>query len=270
MTRGLWLALLVLFAGGAEAADHAPPPPPDLAARVGVDQKLGASVPATLRFTEADGEARSLADVANGRPLLLALGYYRCPNLCDVFLHGLADVASRVKLRPGADYELAFLSIDPGERPIDAAEIGQRLANQHPGAAVARWHLLTGDAASIQRLAGAIGFRYFHDRMLDQYAHASGAVLLTPTAGSTAPRVAQYFLDIGFPPETLRLALVDASRGKLGSLVDHLVLFCSGYDPATGRYSLVVGRIMRVLGACFLLLLGAWLLYLNRPARARP
>jgi protein SCO1/2 len=269
MMRLAQVFMPILLAAAAHAAERAPPPPADLAARVGFEQKLGADVPADLRFKEVDGEARSLADIANGRPLLLVPGYYRCPNLCDVFLHGLADVASRVLLRPGADYELAFLSIDPGERPADAAGVGERLGNQHPDAGVPRWHLLTGDAASIRRIAGAIGFRYFRDRELNRYAHASGAVLLAP-AGATGLRISQYFFDLGFPPETLRLALVDASHGRLGSLVDHLVLFCSAYDATTGRYSLLVGRIMRGFAAGFVLLLGAWLLYLHRPWRVQP
>jgi protein SCO1 len=254
--------LFILWMPAAWAA-QAPPPPPDLARRAGFDQRLGARLPMDARFRDADGKPVDLRTLAHGRPLLLAMGYYRCPNLCDVVLDGMAHSLARLGLAPGRDFEVAFVGIDPAEAATDARHTRAMLARSHPAAQVPRWHFLTGDQASITALARAIGFRYFYDARLHQYAHAAGLVAVTPDG-----KVAQYFFGVSWPPASLRLALVDASRGRLGSLADRLVLLCCGYDPTTGRYSLAIGRSMQVLGAAFVLALVGWLLWLKRRARA--
>ena len=244
-------------------AAQAPPPPADLTQRAGFDQRLGAQVPLDARFADADGRPVALRTLVHGKPLLLALGYYRCPNLCDVVLNGMAHTLARLDLEPGRDFEVAFVSIDPRETPADASHARTMLARMHPDARVPRWHFLTGDRASIGALAQAVGFRYFYDARLQQYAHAAGLVAITPDG-----KVAQYFFGVSWPPASLRLALVDASRGRLGNLVDRLVLLCCGYDPTTGRYSLAIGRSMQALGVAFVLALALWMLWLRRRARA--
>jgi protein SCO1/2 len=244
-------------------ATRAPPPPVDLDQRVGFDQHLGAPVPLDARFADADGRPVDLRTLAGGKPLLLALGYYRCPNLCDVVLNGMAHSLARLDLEPGRDFEVAFVSIDPAETAADARHARAMLARMHPQARVPRWHFLTGDKGSIDALATAIGFRYFYDARLQQYAHAAGLVAITPNG-----KVAQYFFGVSWPPASLRLALVDASQGRLGNLVDRLVLLCCGYDPTTGRYSLAIGRTMQALGVAFVLALAGWLLWLKARARA--
>lgn len=268
MTRLVPMVLLLALCAPAWAAT-APVPPPDLDTRAGWDQRLGAQVPAGLYFRNTGGELVTLSALADGKPLLLSLGYYRCPNLCSTVLHGLGDAVSTLSLRPGRDYQVVFVSIDPRETPGDAAQSARHLASMHPDADVERWHLLTGDESSVRALAAAVGFRYFYDARIDQYAHAAGTVLLTGGAASNQSRVAQYFFDVAFAPGALRLALVDASRGKLGSVIDQLVLLCCGYDPATGRYSLLIGRVMQILGVGFALLMGAWLLWIRGKGGAR-
>lgn len=242
-------------------ATKAPPPPPDLTQRAGFDQHLGASLPMTARFRDANGQPVDLATLAQGKPLLLSLGYYRCPNLCDVVLHGMAHAMAGLDLKPGRDFSVAFVSIDPGETPADARHSQAMLARMNPKAGVPRWHFLTGDAASIHALAQSVGFRYFYDTRNQQYAHAAGLVVATPRG-----KVAQYFFGVSWPPASLRLALVSASRGQLGNLIDRLVLLCCGYDPTTGRYSLAIGRAMQALGAAFVLALGGWLWWMKRRA----
>lgn len=239
------------------------PPPPDLNQRAGFDQRLGASLPMDAAFRDADGRVIDLRTLASGKPLLLALGYYRCPNLCDVVLHGMAQAMTRLDLRPGPDFEVAFVSIDPNETPADARHSQAMLARMQPAAGVPHWHFLTGQAASIQALAQAVGFRYFYDARNHQYAHAAGLVVATPQG-----KVAQYFFGVGYPPSSLRLALVGASRGRLGNLIDQLVLLCCGYDPTTGRYSLAIGRTMQVFGTAFALALIGWLAWMRRRVRA--
>lgn len=254
-----FLALLMSLLGATAAARQAPPPPPGLDQRAGFDQQLGAPLPTDAHFQDADGRAIDLATLAHGKPLLLALGYYRCPNLCDVVLHGMAQAIAGLDLQPGRDFEVAFVSIAPGETPADARHSQAMLARMQPRASVPRWHFLTGDASAIHALARAIGYRYFYDPRLHQYAHAAGLVVVTPQG-----KVAQYFFGVSWPSASLRLALVGASHGRLGNLIDQLVLLCCGYDPTTGRYSLTIARAMQALGAAFVLALGGWVWWLRR------
>jgi len=262
LLQGL-LALVLLLVAMVVSATQAPLPPPDLDQRAGFDQRLGTAIPAHARFRDASGRTVDLHTLAHGKPLLLALGYYRCPNLCDVVLKGMAHTLARLDLKPGRDFEVAFVSIDPKETPAEARHAQTMLARMQPSAAVPRWHFLTGDPAAIAALARAIGFRYFYDERLHQYAHAAGLVAITPDG-----KVAQYFFGVSWPPASLRLALVGASHGHLGSLIDRLVLLCCGYDPTTGRYSLAIGRAMQVLGVAFVLALVGWLAWFKRRARA--
>ena len=262
-SRAFVRVLLCLLLVPAAWATQAPPPPADLTQRAGFEQRLGAAVPLDARFADAAGRPVELRTLAGGEPLLLALGYYRCPNLCDVVLNGMAHTLARLDLEPGRDFEVAFVSIDPNETPADASHARAMLARMHPDARVPRWHFLTGETGSISALARAIGFRYFYDARLHQYAHAAGLVAITPDG-----KVAQYFFGVSWPPASLRLALVHASQGELGSVIDRLVLLCCGYDPTTGRYSLAIGRTMQVLGVAFVLALAGWLAWLKVKARA--
>lgn len=256
MRHALLSALLLAASAWATAA---PPPPADLAQRAGYAQRLGARVPLTVPFQAANGRAVTLAGVAQGKPVLLAFGYYHCPNLCDVVLHGIAKSVEDLSLRVGRDYQLVFVGIDPHETPSTVAARAQRLMRLYPAAHVERWHLLTGTTESVQTLAKAVGFRYFYDARNRQYAHAAGIVVLTGQG-----RVGQYFFGVDYPPRALRLALVDASRGRLGNLIDSLVLLCCNYDPTTGRYSLLIGRVMQAFGVGFVLLMLGGVLWQRR------
>lgn len=244
---------LLLWVASVHAAT-APPPPSDLQQKVGFDQKLGAQLPMDARFTDSSGRLGTLRQWFDGRPTVLAMGYFHCPNLCDAVLQGMAHAVSRSGLVPGKDVNVLFVSIDPREHPSDARHAETMLAHADADAAPTHWHFLLGDEEAIHALASASGYRYIYDARIDQYAHAAGIVV-----ASAQGRVAQYLFGVRYPPRSLRLALVDASHGKVGSVVDQLVLLCCGYDPSTGRYSLLIGRVMRWLGVGFALLLGAWL-----------
>ncbi len=263
--RARLLALCLALCAFAAMAAQTAPPPVDLQQRAGWDQHVGARVPVTLRLRDAQGRSVTLAQLAGGKPLLLALGYYRCPNLCGMVLHGLGDAVGALPgLQVGRDYEVAFVSIAPEETAADARQAQARLERMHPAGQVGRWHLLTGETPQVRALADAVGFHYFHDPRIDQYAHPAGAVVLTG-----GERVAQYFFGSAFAPAALRLALVDAARGQLGGVVDQIVLLCSGYDPTTGRYSLLISRVMQLLGAGFVLLAGGGLVAWRWRARRR-
>jgi protein SCO1/2 len=232
-------------AGGVGGATPVPPPPPPaIVKQVGFDQELGVELPLDLAFRDDEGRAVRLRELVGERPLVLVLVYYRCPMLCKLVLDGLARCLQRVELAPGRDFELVVVSIDPRETPALAAErkASCAAAAGNPGAA-AGMHFLVGEEPAIRELAGRVGFRYAFDEPSGQYAHASGIVVLTP-AGVTS----RYFLGIDYPPRDVRLALVEASAGKIGSLADQVALLCFQYDPASGRYGLAIVRLLRILG----------------------
>jgi len=264
--RRLWSTWLVCLAMSAAASAGAPPPPQQLDQQVGFDQRLGAQLPMAAHFTDRHGRSASLGQWMDGRPTVLAMGYFHCPNLCDAVLQGMAHAVAGSGLQPGRDVNVLFVSIDPREQPADARHAEQMLARMNPQADPARWHFLLGSESAIHALAGASGYRYLYDARIDQYAHAAGIVV-----ASAGGKVAQYLFGVRYPSRSLRLALVDASQGRVGNVVDQLVLLCCGYDPATGRYSLVIGRVMRWLGIGFALLLANVLLVKHRrSARAEP
>ena len=251
------LALVVCIPGMAHAEATVPDgglkPPFD---EVGFDQRLGESLPGNLPFLDEDGHAVHLSDYLGTRPVILSLAYYRCPMLCPLVQTGLGKSLAVVGLKPGDDFTAVTVSIDPRERPEQALAGKTRFLSQTGlTSSASGWHFLTGDADSIERLASAVGFRYAYDKATDQYAHTGGIVVVTPDG-----RLAQYMLGIDFAPRDLRLALVSASNGRIGTIVDRLTLLCYQYDPATGHYGLVTYRIVRVGGVITVVLLGIFVL----------
>jgi protein SCO1/2 len=262
---GIYLCGWLLLAASSVSSSPAPAakvslsPPADLNARAGFDQRIGATLAMGTAVRNADGHTETLAGIAAGKPLLMAFGYYHCPNLCDITLHGMASAAAQMPLRAGDDYRVVFLSIDPKETPVDAHEAQDMLAGMAPRAGVSTWTFATGIPADITSITQTVGFRYFLDPRNGQYAHPAGVIVITPDG-----RVAQYFYGASYDPNALRLALVDASGGKLGSVIDRLVLLCCGYDPATGRYSLLISRLMIALGCAFVAAFALGLVWLRR------
>lgn len=254
MTRCLAIAFLAVFTSVAASATHLPPPT-DLADRVTFEQRLGQPLPMDAPILDADGKPTTLGKAMNGKPLLLAFGYYRCPNLCDLTLHGMARAVASMSLRPGDDYAVLFLSIAADESAKDASDAKSMLAQMEAGAHVDRWHFAVAGEPAVKTLTAAAGFRYFLDPRNGQYAHPAGVVVVTPEG-----RIAQYFYGVNYDARSLSLALINASHGQLGSVIDQIVLFCCGYDPATGRYSLLISRLMMGLGCGFVLamLAGGW------------
>jgi protein SCO1/2 len=243
------IALLVIAAAAGPVQEPgAPPPsadvPPEVAA-LPFEQRLDAQVPLDATFADEAGLPVRLGDLAGGRPVVLVLAYYRCPQLCNLVLNGLLDGLRGLTLRPGEDYTVVTVSFDPRETPeIAAAKKATYVeALGRPGAAGA-WHFLTGGKTEIDRLAEAVGFHYAFDARHDRFNHPSGVVVLTPDG-----RVSRYLFGIRFPPRDLRLAVVEASAGDVGSLADQFLLYCFHYDPADGRYAVAVMNLIRAGGA---------------------
>jgi protein SCO1/2 len=233
--------------------------PADLATRVGFDQELGGRVPMHVSFIDSDGAAVDLAGLLNDRPTLVVPGYYTCANLCGAVRAGVAHAIEGSGLTPGEQFNVVLVSIDSRETAEEAQAAKQKDASSHPHAYVPRWHYLTGSSSAHEALMRAIGFRAWFDERDGQYAHPAGIVLLSPGG-----LVTQYFFGVRFVPRSLRLALVGASRGRIGSFVDQLVLLCCDYNPSTGHYGLLVSRVLQALGVLTLLALGALIFLLRR------
>lgn len=231
---------------------------------VGYDQHVGDRVPAEVRFRDEAGRDVRLGDYLTGAPVILVPAYYECPMLCTLVLNGLTSALRALSFDAGREFTVVTFSINPRETSeLAAAKKAAYLADYRRPGAEAGWHFLTGDEAAITALTRAIGFRHAWDERTRQYAHASGIVVLTPDG-----RIARYFFGVEYPPRDLRLALVDASGGRVGSVVDQLLLFCFHWDPAAGRYGALAMGAVRVGGLLTLLALTAFLVQsLRREAR---
>jgi protein SCO1 len=262
MTRRLaLLALLAVLAGGAAAQAERPSALRD----VGFDQRLGQALPLDLVLRDEAGRAVRLGDYFGQRPVVLSLVYYECPMLCTLTLNGLVSALGVLPWNPGQEFELVTVSFDPRETPAQAAAKKKAyLARYQRPQAQAGWHFLTGDEAALRTLTGAVGFRYTWDDASKQFAHPAGVVVATPDG-----RLARYLFGIEYAPKDLRLALVEASEGRVGSPVDQLLLFCYRYDPATGRYGAALMRVMRAGAILTLLVLGGFMLVSFRRDRAQ-
>jgi len=229
---------------------------PGALAGVGIEQKLDQRVPLDLTFTDEFGRKAPLSTYfQSGKPVLLALVYYRCPMLCTQILTGVASSLKAVSLDPGKDFEVVAISFDPKDTPETAASKKQVYMKRYGRAGTANgWHLLTGDAENIKALTDAVGYHYKYDSVTDQFAHASGIMIATPGG-----RLSRYFYGVEYAPRDVRLGLVEASQNKIGNPVDEILLFCFHYDPATGKYGAVVMNVVRVAGGAFTLIAGVFL-----------
>jgi protein SCO1 len=268
MRRLLAMTLAVAAAGEALADTKLPT---ELEG-VDIEDRFGATLPQELRFLDHRGGEVRLGDYLDGKqPLLLVLAYYQCPTLCSIVLNGVTDGIRELPFIPGEGYRVVTVSIDPRDTIELAAakretylDAYRKPVSGKPGARP--WDFLIqrpGDAASIAALTEAVGFRYRWDAKTQQFAHAAGAFLFTPDG-----RLSRTLYGIQFPSRDLRLAVVEASEGKLGSAWDKLLLFCYHYAPGQG-YTVSVMRLLRLGAALTVLILATFLIRLWRKDRAR-
>jgi protein SCO1/2 len=239
---------------------------PAMLEHVDLEQRLHAQVPLHVRFRKSTGEHVRLGEYFQDKPVILTLAYYSCDNLCPLSLDGLVKAMRVLPLAPGKDFTVLTVSIDPRDTPERAAATRQRYVRRYTrGGEVEGWHFLTGESDAVQRLAEAVGFRYRYDASQDQYAHASGIMVLTPTGV-----IARYLYGIEYAPRDLRFSLVEAAAHTIGTPIDRLLLLCYHYDPRTGQYGLIIMPILRIAALAMLLGLGAGVgLMLRRDLRAR-
>jgi protein SCO1 len=263
MKRLLYVA--VFLAALPLVAQPAPDGLPPILRRVDIEQHLDRPLPLDLEFKDESGRTVRLREYFGKRPVVLVLAYYDCPMLCTQVLNGLVSAMGVLSFDAGREYEVVTVSFDPRDDPSDArAKKAPYVARYGRPGAAAGWHFLTGQPPSIAALTSAIGFRYAWDEKIGQFAHASAIYVATPEG-----RLARYFYGIEYAPRDLRLAIVEASRGKIGTPVDRLLLFCYHYDPAAGRYGAVVMNMVRGAGIVFVVILTTFLVLTWRRERRR-
>ncbi len=242
-------ALLFVLPAAAQLADQVP----DQLEEVGIEEHLDAKLPLTLEFRNEVGEVVTLGDYFDGaKPVILTLNYYKCPMLCGLQLNGLLEGLKELDWTPGQEFELVTVSINPLETPALATEKKQNYIKRYerPSAAVG-WHFLTGKEPEIRQLASTLGFGYTYDRETGEFAHAAAIFIATPDG-----RVARYLYGIEYPARRLRMGLLEASAGEIGTTVDQLIMYCFHYDASSRRYSPVAMNIMRVGGGATAVILG--------------
>jgi protein SCO1 len=270
---GLLLFAFCLLAAATARGQYAQPPvgpvptgnSTEVLKKVGIEQKLNSQIPLDLSFRDEEGREVRLGDYfRNGKPVVLTLVYYECPMLCNQVLNGVVGTLQALSFTPGREFEVVTVSFDPREGPELAAKKKEtylkRFGREGAGEG---WHFLTGDKASIDALAQSVGFRYVWDDESQQFAHASAIMVATPEG-----RLSHYFYGIEYSPKDLRLALVESSKGQIGTPVDELILYCYHYDPATGRFAPVMA-VLRAAGVLTVFGVVALIVFLVRLTRRK-
>jgi protein SCO1/2 len=233
---------------------------PAILDRIGYDQRLGDTVPSDIVLRDESGRDVRLGDLLGKRPVVLTLVYYECPMLCTLTLNGLSGALKTLDFDIGREFDVVTVSFDAREKaPLAAAKKKAYLARYGRAGAEQGWHFLTGDEAQIARLTAAVGFRYAWDEKTRQFAHPSGVVLLTADG-----RIARYLYGIEYAPKDLRMGLMEAAERRIGTALDHAMLFCYQYDPATGRYGLLTLRLIRGGGVLTVLGIGGFIVAMRR------
>jgi protein SCO1 len=238
---------------------------PAVLQNVGFEPPLDGQMPLDLTFRDETGRSIQLREYFGEKPVVLAFVYYGCPMLCNQVQQGVVGTLRMLSFTPGIDYQVVFVSFDARETPDMAAE-KKKTALSHfrrPGTD-SGWHFLTGSKESIEAATRAANFRYNFFPKTNLFAHASGVMLLTPQG-----RISRYFYGVEYPGRDMRLGLVEASAGKIGTPIDHVLLFCYQYDPGAAAYSAAILRIIRVLGILTVLcIVGGILISRRRDLRA--
>jgi protein SCO1/2 len=227
---------------------------------VGLNTKLGTQVDLNLVFTTSDGQEKPLKEIiAGNKPILLTPVYYDCPRLCGLLLTGATTLFNQLNLKMGDDYEVLTVSFNPDETSELAKkrESEYKMKLNRPDSNPAGWHFLTGKKENISVLMQQIGFKYAKDG--NEYAHTAAIIVLTAKG-----EISQYFTGIEFSPWDSKLSIIEASQGKMGSVIDHILLFCFRYDHLQGKYTWAVFNLVRVVGASSIVVLLAVVFWASR------
>ena len=239
---------------------------PAILSKVGIAQNLNAQIPPDLVFRDETGKSVRIGDFFGKKPIVLSLVYFDCPALCTEVLNGELRTMKAISLDLGKDFDAVTVSFEPKDTPVLAKAKRDVYIGQYGRPEVAEhWHFLTGEQESIDALTNVVGFRYAYDSAIRQYAHAAAILVLTPDG-----RIDRYFYGVQYPARDVRLGLVEASEGKIGTLTDHALLYCYQYDPMTGKYGVVVMNVLRAAGGLTVLVLGIFMTLMFLRERKRP
>lgn len=224
---------------------------------VSIQEHLGATVSIdSLNFRDDFGAVVPLSKYfRQGRPVLLTMIYYECPNLCNFLLNELTHALKSFDWTPGDRFDIVTVSINPKETPELAAKKKAAYVKAYGRLESSKgWHFMTGEESEIKKLASEVGFGYRYDEREKQYAHSAAVYVLTPEG-----KISRYLYGIDFRPKDLKLSLLEATNGKIGNVVDRFMLFCYHYDPKTRKYSMVLTRVMQAGGAGTVMVFGGFL-----------
>ena len=227
---------------------------------VGIQQNLNQQIPPELTFQDDLGRPVRLGDYFGKKPVILNLVYYNCPMLCGEVLSGLESALRVLKFDVGKEFDVITVSFDPRETPEMAAKKKAEFLRRYKRAGAEQgWHFLAGKQDAIDALTKAAGFQYDYDPKTQQFAHATAIMVLTPEG-----KIAQYYYGVEYSPKDLRLGLVEAGQGKIGTVADQLLLYCYHYDPEKGKYSATILRVLRLAGLATMLFLGTFIFVMIR------
>jgi protein SCO1/2 len=236
---------------------------PPILQDIHIDQRLNEQLPLDVTFRDESGKSVPLGQYFGKKPVILSFAYYECPMLCTLVLNGLTKGLRVIPFDIGNQFEVVNISINPREGPdLAAAKKANYLRDYGRAGAEQGWHFLTGDEESIRKVAQAAGYRYVYDPNTGQYAHAAGIMIATPKG-----RMSRYFYGIEYAGQDLRLGLIEAADGKIGTLADQVLLYCFHYDPKTGRYGVAITAIIRLLGSATAIAIAGFLLIMFRRER---
>lgn len=238
---------------------------PEILKHVGIEQRIGVSLPLDLEFNDETGTPVNLGSYFGDKPVILTLVYYDCPMLCTEVLNGLNRSLAPLNYSIGEEFEVVTVSFDPRETPTLASQ-KKAVYTQRYGRPGTRegWHFLTGEAPAIDALTESVGFSYVYDESEGQFVHGSAIMIISPKG-----TVSHYFFGIEYPSEDIRLALIESSEEKLGNVFDQIMLFCFNYDPEQGRYGVAIMNAMRLAGLATLLAMGSFMVVMFKRDRRR-
>jgi protein SCO1/2 len=241
------LILAGVFRASAQNADYSPKE----LEKIDVVERLGDTIPLDLTFQDDTGKTVELGDYFNqGKPVILILAYYECPMLCTLVLNGMSQGVGTLSWTPGKEFQMVTVSIDPRETPELAA--GKKkiyLENLSKPVEGNGWAFLVGEESQSKALADAVGFKYFYDEKNKQYGHPAVAFILTEEG-----KLSRYLYGVEFKPRDLKLALLEASEGKIGSTLDRIILYCYHYDADSQGYAIFASNVMKLGGAVTLVI----------------
>ena len=245
-----------LILGMAAASAFAQFPRPAIARGVGIDQNLNHQIPLDLVFKDENGQLMPLRNYFGDKPVVISMVYFKCKSICPMSISETTKSLSRLPLVPGKDYNVLVVSFDPNDTPSEALQKKADYSKDflHSGYGDG-FHFLTGTQQSITALTQAVGWKYNWDEPSKQFVHAAGIMVATPDG-----KLSRYFYGVAYAPQDVKMALLEASKHKIGSPADYILLFCLHYDAASGRYTLAIVNILKIAGTLTVLLLAGFVI----------